>query len=51
MELEITGTEGERQNTKGRIQDDIDHQGATQNYRITILISPSWGSAEIQGYS
>ena len=27
MESEITGAEGERQNTKGRIQDEIDHLG------------------------
>jgi len=27
MESEITGAEGERQNTKGRIQDEIDHRG------------------------
>jgi hypothetical protein len=32
MESEITGAEGERQNTKGRIQDDIDHRETRQKY-------------------
>ena len=33
------------------IQDDIDHRGASQNYRFAKEILPLWGSAENQGYS
>jgi hypothetical protein len=40
------------QNSEGfsTISDDIDHRGASQNYRYAKAILPLWGSAEIQGY-
>ena len=48
MESEITGAEGERQNTKGRIQDGLLGREASQNYRYAKETLHLCGFADIQ---